>query len=67
MLNRSFWQYNLANMHYLGLGVPVNKEKAFELYEASAQKGVSQGFFNLGPCPCRGSLPRIQIHPLVFN
>lgn len=36
-------------MYYLGLGgVMVNKGKAFELYEASTQKGIAHGYFNLG-------------------
>ncbi len=40
-------QYNIALMNYKGLGIPVNKQLAFQWYEMAAQNGNMQAQNNL--------------------
>ncbi|GES88018.1 kinase-like domain-containing protein [Rhizophagus clarus] len=40
----------LGKFNYLGIGIDIDKQKAFELYQKAAELGNSSGIYNLGYC-----------------
>ena len=47
---------NLGRHHLHGIGTPVDKEKALYWYRRAAEKGATDGLFQLGMRLCDGSL-----------
>lgn len=44
----------LASQYYMGDGVPMNKEKAFQFYMKAAQLGSNEGMAEVGLCYLKG-------------
>src|SRR3954447_3011985 len=48
--NNSNYIIILADFHFLGIGISVNKQKAFELFQEAANLGNAFGIFMIGYC-----------------
>ena len=59
--NHSLAINNLGYLHDLGLGVPQDRQKAYELYQRSANLGWGEAMFNIGQMLGSGQLGEVDL------